>query len=161
MDTTSLNYIKNVNNKEGWAYAEHPVSSYFLLHFLRKRDKDSREVENHALGLPKGSVIILSQKPPFGIVRYLTHVVELVNDGVEDQPQWKNNDHDGILRWVKVLWAANFNDVDTIPIDIEVLKVPAGWGWFDTKAKSLKSTNLMSKWGNIDSLRTHLGSIFN
>ncbi|MBD2320003.1 hypothetical protein [Phormidium tenue] len=156
MDTKNISYIKNVSNDKGWAYAEHPVSSYFLLHFHRR--EDSPTVEHHALSLPKGSVIILSQNPPFGTVRYLTHVVELVNDGIEDQPQWKNGEDFGILRWVKVLWAANFSDTSNIPVDSEVLK--ANWGWFDTKAKSLNSPNLMTQWGDINSLRTHLGSIF-
>ena len=110
------------------------------------------------MGLPKGSLIILSQRPPQEY-RYLTHVVELVNDGVEDQPQWKNNDHDGILRRVKVLWAANFSDTSTIPVDGDVMK--ANWGFGGTKAKSLERPSLMSKWGDIDSLRIHLGSIFN
>lgn len=156
MDTKNLNYIKNVSNDKGWAYAEHPVSSYFLLHFHRK--EDSAAVEHHALNLPKGSVIILSQRPPERD-RYLTHVVELVNDGIEDQPQWKNNEDFGVLRWVKVLWAANFSDISTIPVDSVVLK--ANWGWFNTQAKSLGSPKLMAEWGDIDSLRTHLGSIFN
>jgi len=154
MDTKNLSYIKNVSNDKGWAYAEHPVSSYFLLHFRRT----DLSVENHAFNLPKGSPIILSQKPPFGTVRYLTHVVELVNDGIEDRPQW-NKEEFGILRWVKVLWAANFSDTSTIPVDKDVMK--ANWGFQGTKAKSLESDNLRSEWGDIDSLRTHLGSIFN
>ena len=155
MDTTNLNYIKNVSNDMGWAYAEHPVSSYFLLHFSR----NSLGADNHAFNLPKGSLIILSQNPPFGPVRYLTHVVELVNDGIEDKPQWKNDEDYGVLRWVKVLWAANFSDHSTIPVDSEVLR--ANWGWYDTKAKLLNSPKLMTEWGDINSLRVHLGSIFN
>jgi len=158
MDTKNLNYIKNVSNvsnDKGWAYAEHPVSSYFLLHFSRK----GSNVENHVLNLPKGSLIILSQNSPFGGVRYLTHVVELVNDGIEDQPQWKDGDDYGILRWVKILWAANFSDTSTIPVDKDVMK--ANWGFEGTKAKSLERPSLMSEWVDIDSLRTHLGSIFN
>ena len=155
MDNTNLNYIKNVSNDMGWAYAEHPVSSYFLLHFSR----NSLGADNHAFNLPKGSLIILSQNPPFGSVRYLTHVVELVNDGIEDKPQWNSEDF-GILRWVKVVWAANFSDINTIPVDRDVMK--AKHGIVGTKARLLEHcANLMAEWGDIDSLRTHLGSIFN
>ena len=156
MDTKNLNYIKNVSNDKGWVYEDHSVSSYFLLHFHRR--EDSATVEHHALNLPKGSVIILSQRPPEKD-RYLTHVVELVNDGIEDKPQWKNDEDYGVLRWVKVLWAANFSDHSTIPVDSEVLR--ANWGWYDTKAKLLNSPKLMTEWGDINSLRVHLGSIFN
>lgn len=155
MDTKNLNYIKNVSNDEGWAYAEHPVSSYFLLHFSRK----GLGADNHAFNLPKGSHIILSQNPPFGTVRYLTHVVELVNDGIEDKPQWNSEDF-GILRWVKVLWAANFSDINTIPVDKDVLK--AKHMLIGTKANLLEHCDdLMKHWGDINSLRAHLGSIFN
>lgn len=156
MDTTNLNYIKNVSNDMGWAYAEHPVSSYFLLHFSRS----CLGADNHAFNLPKGSLIILSQKPPKKDHRYLTHVVELVNDGIEDRPQWKDGEDFGILRWVKVLWAADFSDINTIPVDKDVLK--AKYMIIGTKANLLEHcADLMTQWGDIDSLRTHLESVFN
>ena len=155
MDTKNISYIKNVSNDMGWVY-EHPVSSYFLLHFSRNEPG----ADNHAFNLPKGSLIILSQKPPFGTVSYLTHVVELVNDGIEDKPQWKDGENFGILRWVKVLWVVNFSDITTIPVNRDVMK--ASIMLIGTKAKLLEHcANLMEQWGDIDSLRTHLGSIFN
>lgn len=156
MDTKNISYIKNVSNDMGWAYAEHPVSSYFLLHFSR----NDLGADNHAFKLPKGSHIILSQKPPSGTVRYLTHVVELVNDGIEDKPQWKDGEDYGILRWVKVLWAADFSDINTIPVDKDVMK--AKHSIIGTKARLLEHcADLMNQWGDINSLRAHLGSIFN
>ena len=73
MDFTRLEYIKNVNADKGWAYEKHPLGAYFQLNF-----KKGKGVDTHALNLPKGALIILSQKSPINDERYLTHVVELV-----------------------------------------------------------------------------------
>ncbi|MDF5729402.1 MAG: hypothetical protein PUP92_15625 [Rhizonema sp. PD38] len=96
-------------------------------------------VEAHAFHLPKGSQIILSQRPPKQRERYLTHVVELVNEGSEDKPQWEIGVW-GIFRWVKIHWIADFSHISGIPLDKHVMKV--NWGWQDTKAKSLNSPGL-------------------
>ncbi|MEH2054146.1 hypothetical protein [Nostoc sp.] len=154
MDCSRLEYIKNVNNDSDWAYESHPIGAYFPLNF--KENKDGG-VDNHALNLPKGSLIILSQKRP-GYERSLTHVVELVNEGSEDKPQWETGTW-GIFRWVKVHWIADFKDVSRIPVDQKEMIV--NWGWFDTKAKLLSSPKLMEQWGSIDKLRAHLGQVFN
>ncbi|MHC5613345.1 MAG: hypothetical protein ACYTXA_20680 [Nostoc sp.] len=42
-------------------------------------------VDIHTFKLPKASLIILSQKRPGYDERYLTHVVELVNEGSKDK----------------------------------------------------------------------------
>lgn len=152
MDCNRLEYIKNVNDDEDWAYKNYPIGSYFRLNF-----KEGKGVDTHAFHLPKGSLIILSQKPP-GKERYLTHVVELVNEGSEDKAQWETGIW-GIFRWVKVLWIADFENFALIPLDKN--EMIADWGWYDTKAKSLSSPNLMSEWGSIDSLRNHLKQVFN
>jgi hypothetical protein len=60
IDINRLSYIKNVNDDKGWVYKDYPVGSYFLLHFSRGDDG----ADAHALKLPKGSLIILSQRPP-------------------------------------------------------------------------------------------------
>lgn len=152
MDFLRLEYIKNVNDEKDWAYKEHPVCSYFPLHF-----KEGDGVEAHASKLPKGSLIILSQKPPHHSKRYLTHVVELCNEPSEDKPQWVLGSW-GIVRWAKVCWVVDFSKVDEMPIDEEVMQ--AEWGWFDTKAKLLTSHNLMERWVSIEKLREHLQPIF-
>ncbi|MBC6429420.1 hypothetical protein FM036_00455 [Nostoc sp. HG1] len=152
MDCTRLEYIKNVNDDKDWAYKVYPIGSYFPLNF-----KQGKGVDAHTFNLPKGSLVILSQKPP-GNERYLTHVVELVNEGSEDKPQWET-DTWGIFRWGKVHWIADFTDVSRIPLDKKEMR--AEWGWFDTKAKLLSSQNLIDQWGNIDKLRAHLGEVFN
>ena len=152
MDFSRLAYIKNINDETDWAYKEYPVCSYFPLNFKR-----SDGVEAHASNLPKGSLIILSQKPPKQSRRYLTHVVELYNEHHEDKPQWDLGPW-GIVRWAKVCWVADFRNVDTMPADQDVMQ--AEWGWFDTKAKLLTSPNLMNKWDSIDNLRAHLREIF-
>lgn len=153
MDFTRLEYIKNVNPDNDWAYQIYPKKSYFQLNF-----KAGEGVDNHVFKLSKGSLIILSQRPPNKNDRYLTHIVELVNDGDEDKPQWRKGDW-GVFRWVKVAWVvANFDDFSSIPLDKEVMQ--AEWSWYDTKAKSLDSRNLMSKWGNVNILREHLKTVF-
>ncbi|BAZ18589.1 hypothetical protein NIES4071_104740 (plasmid) [Calothrix sp. NIES-4071] len=101
---------------------------------------------------------IIGQKPPLR-ERYLTHVVELVNEGSEDESQQKEGTW-GIFRWVKVHWIADFRRPKYIPLDKDVV-MKVDWGWSDTKAKLLNSPNLMSQWGTIDNLRTHLRSVFN
>lgn len=155
MNYTRLEYIKNVNNvdrPEKWAYDEYRLGADFQLNF-----KEGRGVEYHALKLPKGALVILSQRP-VGKERSLTHVVELVNEGSEDQSQWKSGDW-GIFRAVKVRWVVpNFSAPHCIPLDKDVMK--ADWGWYDTKAKLLTSPSLMSQWNNIESLRTHLKGVF-
>lgn len=70
MDFSQLKYIKNVNDSDGWAYENQSRYSYFPLTFKRNDG-----VEAHALKLPKGSLIILSQTSRQG-KRYLTHMVE-------------------------------------------------------------------------------------
>jgi len=124
---------------------------------LNFKKSDTGDVKAHALNLPKGSLIILSQKPPKKSERYLTHVVELVNEGSEDEPQQEEGIW-GIFRWVKIHWIADFGRPDRIPLDKDVMKV--NWGWFDTKAKLLTSPGLMSQWETIDNLRTHLKKVF-
>jgi hypothetical protein len=151
MDFSQLKYIKNVNDSDGWAYENQSRYSYFPLTFKRNDG-----VEAHALKLPKGSLIILSQTSRQG-KRYLTHMVELCNNSEEDKLQWSSEQW-GIIRWIKVCWVSDFCNVDTMPVDREVMK--ADWGWFDTKAKSLESPNLMAQWGSLDNLRTHLKTIF-
>ncbi|MEP0812705.1 hypothetical protein [Coleofasciculus sp. FACHB-SPT9] len=151
---TRLEYIKNVNNvnePDKWAYEDYPLGSHFQLNF-----KEGMGVEAHALKLPKGALIILSQKP-VGYERCLTHIVELVNEGSEDQSQWKLGEW-GIFRRVKIHWVADFSNPYRIPLDKDVMR--ADWGWRDTKAKSLASPSLMSQWNNIESLRTHLKGVF-
>jgi len=155
MDFSRLEYIKNVNDDDKWAYKDYPIGAYFPLNF--KKSEGSVGVDSHALNLPKGAFIILSQKH-FDHKRYLTHIVELVNEGSEDRPQWDESDTWGIFRWVKVHWVADFNNPSNIPLDQEVSQ--ANWGWFNTQEKSLNSENLMSHWKNIESLRTHLQAIF-
>ncbi|HLP89726.1 MAG TPA: hypothetical protein VK184_14190 [Nostocaceae cyanobacterium] len=157
MDLTRLEYIKNINDSSDWAYKHYLVGSYFPLNFKKNEDSDSERVDNHALKLPKGSLIILSQRPPEH-ERYLTHVVELVNEGSEDKPQWDTGEW-GIIRWVKVHWVADFNDISRIPLDREVMKTD--WGWRNTTAKSLNGENLIKQWGSIDNLKTHLATVFN
>lgn len=151
MDFARLKYIKNVNDDESWAYDDNPRGAYFRLNFKR-----GEGVETHALNLPKGSLIILSQKPP-ALVRYLTHIVEVVNEKNEDEPQQEEGMW-GIFRWVKIHWIADFSQPDHIPFDKEVMKVD--WGCYDTKAKLLTSRNLMEHWKTIDNLRTHLEKVF-
>ncbi|MEH2159188.1 hypothetical protein [Nostoc sp.] len=174
MDCSRLDYIKSVTDQGDetqWAYPEYPIGAYFRLNFKRRESRTV--VESHVHKLPKGSLIILSQVPhecknditgepkkiPDGCnKRYLTHVVELVNEGSEDEPQWVNHQW-GIFRWVKVHWIADLRNWDSIPVDQEVMQ--AEWGWYDTCAKSLSSNNLMSKWCTIDNLRKHLIEKFN
>ncbi|MBG1267295.1 hypothetical protein [Nostoc sp. WHI] len=155
MDCSRLEYIKNVNNindNKAWAYESHPVGANFQLNF-----KKGKGVDIHAFNLPKGSLIILSQKRR-EYERSLTHVVELVNEGSKDKLDWDTGTWD-IFRCVQVHWIADFKDVNRIPRDKE--KMIANWGWYDTKAKLLCSRNLMKQWGSIDTLRAHLGEVFN
>jgi len=165
--TESVKYIKNVNHQgeDKWAYSydpgeDHPhrryrVGAYFRLNFNRG---DGDGVKNHVLNLCKGDRIILSQRPTNGDKRYLTHVVELVNECTEDEPQWDSNTW-GIFRWVKIHWVvADFEKRDLIPLDKDVMKV--NWGYQGTKAKKLDSPGLMNEWRNINTLRTHLEQVF-
>ncbi len=169
MDFTHLKYIKNVTSWDGkWAYKYgnnyyFPLTknSYFRLNFHASKDNENQGVENHAKNLQKGSFIILSQNNKIENEknRYLTHIVELVNEGYEDEPQWYKKDEDWkIFRWVKVHWIADFNNIISIPVDKEIMKV--NWGYQGTLAKSLSARNLMNEWGNIDNLRNHLQSVF-
>lgn len=158
MDVSRLEYIKNVNADSGWAYHGCNVEDDIKLNF-----KEGKDVHSHALKLPKGSLIILSQRPKkfekFSVPneRYLTHVVELVNEGNEDKPEWTTETW-GILRSAKVHWAADLDDHSRIPLDKEEMRV--NWGWYNTKAKSLAGKSLMSQWNSIEALRTHLEAVF-
>ncbi|MBW4425690.1 MAG: hypothetical protein KME50_14870 [Nostoc desertorum CM1-VF14] len=154
MDCSRLEYIKNVNDDEAWAYEGYPIGAYFRLNFKESKDTS---VDTHTFKLPKGSLIILSQRPP-GNERYLTHIVELVNEGSEDKPQRETGTW-GIFQWVKVHWIADFKNPNGIPLDQKEMR--ADWGCYDTKAKLLSSKNLMDQWGSIDKLRAHLEKVFN
>ncbi|MEH1787200.1 MAG: hypothetical protein V7L23_16875 [Nostoc sp.] len=170
MDCSRLDYIKSVTDKGSgtqWAYPEYPIGAYFRLNF--KRRESTTVVESHARNsLLKGSLIILSQVPheckdnstgeqkkiPDGCKkRYLTHVVELVNEGSEDEPQWEKSPW-GIFRWVKVHWTADLKNWDSIPVDREIMRVR--WGCYNTCAKSLSGDKLIKEWCTIDNLREHL-----
>ena len=160
MDCSRLEYIKNVNDDDCdvWAYEVHPIGAYFPLNFKESKESKDTGVETHAFNLPKGSLIILSQKRR-EYERSLTHVVELVNEGSEDKAQREIGTW-GIFRWVKVHWIADFNNPSSIPLDQK--EMIANWGWYDTKAKLLSSPSLMKQWDNsIDKLRAHLGKVFN
>jgi len=54
IDLTHLQYIKNVNADNDWAYKDYPVGAYFQLNF-----KQGQGVETHAADLPKGALILL------------------------------------------------------------------------------------------------------
>lgn len=101
IDFNRLKYIKSVTNINGetWAYEEHLFNSYFQLSF-RQGDNG---IENHVLKLPKDCLMILSQKSLKNAQRYLTHIVELVNEDEEDKPQWEIDQEWGIFRWVKFI----------------------------------------------------------
>lgn len=151
MKLERLEYIKNINDLSGeWAYAAYRKGAYFPLNF-----RAGEGVEAHAARLPKGALIILSQN--YNGMRYLSHIVELANEAAEDQPQWKQEEW-GIIRWVKVHWAADYLHLDSVPHDEDVMQV--NWGWQDTKAKSLASQNLMARWVSLEALRTHLSQYF-
>ena len=165
MDFTRLKYIKNVNNDNGWAYENRQVEgsfkdslagAYFRLNF--KKGEKGERVDNHTRNLHKGALIILSQKPPKQ-ERYLTHVVELVNDGSEDKPQWELETW-GIFRWVKVHWVIDFDEPNKKFLDQEVMG-GVDWGWENTLAKSLDADGLMKRWKSIEALKTHLHEVFN
>ena len=150
MDLNRLDYIKNVSADHGWAYEHCTVGTDLQLNF-----KQGKGVETHALKLPKGSLILLSQRRRGDNERYLTHIVELLNEGKEDKPHWKKEELWGIFRWVKVHWVANFKDLRLI--DEELIGV--NWGWYDTKAKRLDNPNLVSQ-GNIGGLKERLEKEF-
>lgn len=152
MDCSRLEYIKNVNDDKTWAYKDYSIGDDFRLNF-----KKGKGVNIYTFNLPKGSLIILSQRPP-GNERYLTHVVELVNEGSEDKPQRETGTW-GIFRWVKVHWIADFKNPNGIPLDQK--EMIANWGWYNTKAKLLSSKSLMKQWVTIDALRAHLEEVFN
>ena len=169
MDFTYLKYIKNITSWDGeWAYEYgnnnyFPLTqnSYFRFSFHKSEDNENQRGDNHAQNLEKGSLMILSQNKKIEKEnnRYLTHIVEVVNEGYEDEPQWYKKDEDWKnFRWVKVHWIANFNNISSIPVDKEIMKV--NWGYQGTLAQSLKASNLMNEWGNIDSLRNHVESVF-
>lgn len=160
MDCNRLDYIKSVSDKGDvteWAYPEYPIGAYFRLNF--KRSESTTVVESHARKLPKGSLIILSQVPheckdnttgeqkkiPDGYKkRYLTHVVELVNDGSEDEPQWgKDPGTWEIFRLVKLHWIADLNNYPKIPVEYDVMKVKLGLR--NTYAISLPKIQLLKK----------------
>lgn len=147
MNLERLEYIKSVSHQNGdWSYKEYRKGSYFPLNF-----KQGLGVDAHVENLPTGALMLLSQT--YQGKRYLSHVVEIVNDAAEDQPQWESSDW-GIIRWVKVIWSA---EPETALLDTEVLDV--NWGWYNTKAKSLDSQSLMTRWKTLDALRTHLSSV--
>lgn len=166
MDCNRLDYIKSVTDKgdeREWAYSSESIGSEFPLNFKR-----GKGVESHARKLPKGSLIILSQIPhecKDNITgeekkipdeckkRYLTHVVELVNDGSKDEPRWGEEPW-GIFRCVKVHWIADFNNYQTLPVELDVIKVK--WTRRNTYAISLESKTLKAKWNDVYELREHL-----
>ncbi len=157
MNLEQLKYIKNVSHLENgkWAYKAYGKSSYFPLNF-----REGRGVEANAMNLKKGDLIILSQNyraeqsQNAEGTRYLSHVVEVVNEWHEDRPQWRNSEW-GIVRWVKVVWANA--DPEQAPLDAELKR---DWGWQNTQAKSLKSPSLMGYWQSLDTLQAHLKKVF-
>ena len=152
IDISKLDYIKNVTHMTGgWAYKDVAVGAYFPLNFHRNRN-----TETHVEKLPKGSLILLSQRPDKSGQRHITHIVELVNDGKEDLNQVEPDSEWGLIRWVKVKWVADLSNTKKIPVDQEVLKVE--WGKYSGLAKSLASKNLMAEWGSISDLRQHIQS---
>ncbi len=160
MDFNRLEYIKNVTviYEEDWAYQDAIKNSEFQLVFRRQNTEEKR-IKSNALKLPKGSLIILSQRFKKNHQRYLTHIVELISEGHEDQQDWNTAYEWGTFRCVKVHWVANFNNISSIPLDKEVMQVE-DWGYQNTLAKSLEGNSLMKQWGNIDNLRKHLESVF-
>jgi hypothetical protein len=157
-----LEYIKNVDRQDitddkvwDWAYKSYQVGEEFQLQFHSENGEE--RIKNHVLKLPKGALIILSQKP-LNKDRYLTHVVELVNEGFKDQPQWRGEDTWGIFRLVKVHWIADFNNLSKIPLDKDVMQV--NWGYQNTLAKSLIGKKLKERWNDIETLREHLQRVF-
>ncbi|MEH1887954.1 MAG: hypothetical protein V7K92_00340 [Nostoc sp.] len=170
MHWNRLDYIKSVTDKgdeREWAYDKHPIGACFQLNF--KASENTREkVKSHARKLPKGSLIIFSQIPheckdnttgePKKIPdeckkRYLTHVVELVNDGSKDERDWLEEPW-GIFRCVKVHWIADFNNYQTLPVELDVIKVK--WSRRNTYAISLESKTLKDQWKDVYKLREHL-----
>lgn len=144
MNLERLDYIKSVNNHSGdWSYEAYRKGSHFPLNF-----KQGPGVEAHVAKLPAGALILLSQT--YQDKRYLSHVVEIVNDATEDQPQWEDSDW-GIVRWVKVIWAV---EPSRAPLDADVLQV--NWGYFDTKAKSIEGPNLIKHWKTPAALKAHV-----
>ena len=127
------------------------MGAYFPLNFHRNKN-----TETHVQKLPKGSLILLSQRPDKNGDRHITHIVELVNEGQEDLEQVNSNSEWGLIRWVKVKWVADFSNTKKIPVDQDVLKVE--WGKYSGLAKSLASKNLMAEWGSIMDLRHHIQS---
>ncbi len=147
MNLERLEYIKSVSHPDGhWSYEKYRKGSYFPLNF-----KQGAGVDTHVANLPTGALILLSQS--YQGKRYLSHMVEIVNDASEDRPQWDSSDW-GIVRWVKVVWSA---EPSRAPLNQDVLDV--NWGWYDTKAKSLDSQSLMTRWKSLDALRNHLSGV--
>ena len=144
MNFERLEYIKSISHPDGiWAYPDYCKGTYFPLNF-----QQGVGIEAHASNLSKGALVILSQN--YQGTRYLSHVVEIANESSEDEPQWENSEW-GIVRWVKVIWAA---EPGKAPKDKETLKV--NWGYQNTKAKALNGDNLMKHWQTIDALRSQV-----
>ena len=66
---------------------EYPKNYYFRLNFHKNQNSGNQRVETNANKLEKGDLIILSQNKKTENNRYLTHIIETVNDADEDKQQ--------------------------------------------------------------------------
>jgi hypothetical protein len=150
MNLEKLKFVKNIDNPEHWAYADWPQGSQQDLHW----PKGSKTTADKA---DMGDLILLVQKPPYIPETLATHLVEVITTSAEeiDDGDW------GIIRQVRVIWAADPNNQSFAPKDKDI------FGWKRHRAEgprvilltNVKEGRIVQLWHSIEIFQRHVASM--
>jgi hypothetical protein len=151
MKLDRLKFVKNIDDQDRWAYADWPQGSQQDLHWPNikgsKANADKADI---------GDLILLVQKPPHIPETLATHLVEVVTTSAEEI-----NDEWGIIRRVKVLWAADPDNQSYAPTDKNI------FGWKRHRAEgphvillsNVKEGRIFQLWHSIEIFQRHVASM--
>ena len=108
MDLAKLKFVKNIDDS-GWAYQNWQINQEVRLNW----PKGSKANADKAI---QGELILLIQKPRHIEEARVTHLVEVISDDAEtiDSGEW------GVIRKVRPLWIASFDQESAIPKDRDI-----------------------------------------
>jgi hypothetical protein len=152
MNLEKLKFVKNIDDPERWAYADWPQGSEQDLHW--PNSKGSKASADKA---DMGDLILLVQKPPHIPETLATHLVEVITTSAEEI----NDGEWGIIRQVKVLWAADPNNKSFAPKDKDI------FGWKRHRAEgprvilltNVKEGRILQLWHSTEIFQRHIASM--
>ena len=149
MNLSKLQFVKNIDDPNNWAYSDWAQGSQQQLHWSSATGSFTNADKANI-----GDMILLVQKPPGIDSTIATHLVEVSSINAEEI----NDNEWGIVRQVKVIWVANHQFPSCVPKDKDI------FGWKRHRAQgpriiqltNIKDERISEIWHSLEIFQRHV-----